>query len=158
LVHRRDRFWAHETSLSTLREMVKTKKIILHVPIQLTDLVVDKKSLRTVQIEDFDGNRKDLNVDVLLACYGLSQKLGPVSDWGLEIENRRIETNPTTAQTNQLGVFAVGDIAVYPQKQRLILTGFSEATFAAEAAYRHINSGASPKFQHSTSKGLPHYD
>jgi len=158
LVHRRDRFRAHETSLSTLREMVKTKKIILHVPFQLTDLVGDKKSLRTVQIEDFDGNRKDLNVDVLLACYGLSQKLGLVSDWGLEIENRRIETNPTTAQTNQLGVFAVGDIAVYPQKQRLILTGFSEATFAAEAAYRHINSGASPKFQHSTSKGLPHYD
>jgi len=158
LVHRRDRFRAHVASLNTLRKMVEAKKIHLCVPFQLTGLIGDEKSLQTVQVRDFNGNGKDLSADVLLACYGLSQKLGPIADWGLEVENRRIETNPTTAQTNQLGLFAIGDIAVYPQKQRLILTGFSEAAFAAEAAYRHINPNTSKSFQHSTIKGLPQND
>jgi thioredoxin reductase (NADPH) len=128
------------------------------VPFQLTGLIGDQKSLHAVQVRDFNGNSKDLNADVFLACYGLSQNLGPISDWGLEIENRRIETNPTTAQTNQPGLFAIGDIAVYPQKQRLILTGFSEAAFAAEAAYRHINPDIPKIFQHSTTKGMPQND
>ena len=158
LVHRRDRFRAHEASLKALRKMVISKKIHLYAPFQLTGLIGDKKSLRTVQVVDLNGQSKDLDADVLLACYGLSQKLGPIAGWGLEIKNRRIKTNPTTAQTNQSGLFAIGDIAVYPQKQRLILTGFSEAGFAAVAAYRHINPDVSISFQHSTIKGLPQND
>lgn len=158
LVHRRDRFRAHEASLKKLRELADARKINLVVPYQLTGLLGDETSLHTVRVEDFDNNTQNLSADVLLAFYGLSQKLGPIADWGLDIENRRIETEPTTAQTNQPGLFAIGDVAVYPHKQRLILTGFSEAAFAAEAAHRHIHPDVPLKFQHSTTKGLPQND
>ena len=158
LVHRRDRFRAHEASLTTLHEFADSGKINLVVPYQLTGLLGDKTALHAVQVEDFDNKTQDLDADVLLAFYGLSQKLGPIADWGLGIENRRIETDPTTAQTNQPGLFAIGDVAVYPHKQRLILTGFSEAAFAAEAARHHIHPKVPLKFQHSTTKGLPAND
>jgi thioredoxin reductase len=104
LVHSRDLFRAHVASLETLSEVAKSKKIHLYVPFQLTGLIGYQKSLYTVQVEYFNGNSTDLNADVLMAYYGLSKKLDPIVKWGLEIENRRIETNPTTAKINQPGL------------------------------------------------------
>ena len=155
LVHRRDPVRATEANLDALKKRTEAGKIELITPYQLANLTGDNSGLSAVEIKDFDGNSRCLEADVLLACFGLSQKLGPIVDWQLDIDKKRIAVDPTTAETNRAGIFAIGDIAVYPHKQRLILTGFSEAAFAAEAAHRHIYPDTPYKFQHSTSKGLP---
>ncbi len=155
LVHRRARFRAHEASLDQLRRAVDGAHIDLVVPYQLAGLIGGPDDLTAVIVEDLDGDSRHLPADVLLSFFGLSQKLGPINDWGLEIDKKRIGIDPTTAQTNLPGIYAIGDIAGYPHKQKLILTGFSEAAFAAEAAHGHIHPDRPLRFQHSTSKGVP---
>ncbi len=155
LVHRRENFRAHEASLEHLQACLHVGTIELVAPAQLTGLIGDEKSLHALEIADFDGNARQIPADVLLPFYGLSQKLGPITEWELTIHKKRIAVDPTTGATNRAGIFAIGDIAVYPHKQKLILTGFSEAAFAAEAAHNHIYPEKPLRFQHSTSKGLP---
>lgn len=155
LVHRRQNFRAHEASLEHLQACIKVGTIELVAPAQLTGLIGDEKSLQAVVVEDFDGNEQQVPADVLLPFYGLSQKLGPILEWDLAISKKRIATDPTTGATNRAGIYAIGDIADYPHKQKLILTGFSEAAFAAEAAHNRIYPDKPLRFQHSTSKGLP---
>lgn len=155
LVHRRDKFRAHEASLKQLQAAVKNGKIELAVPFQLSALNGNSSGLSAVVVKDLDGNARQIEADVLLSFFGLSQKLGPINDWGLDIDKKRITVEPTTAATNRAGIFAIGDIARYPHKQKLILTGFSEAAFAAEAAHNHIHPETPLRFQHSTTKGLP---
>lgn len=155
LVHRRTKFRAHEGSLEQLQRAVDAGQIKLVVPFQLAALQGDSHGLSGVAVEDLDGNSRLLPADVLLSFFGLSQKLGPINDWGLGIENKRITVAPTTAATNRPGIFAIGDIARYPNKQKLILTGFSEAAFAAEAAHNYIHPDTPLRFQHSTTRGLP---
>ncbi len=118
--------------MNTFRIMVEFKKNQSYVPFQLTGLIGDKQSLSTVRIRDLNGNSKDLNAYVLLACLGLSQKCGPITAWRLAIENKLIKTDPTTAQINQPWLFAIGDIAV-------------ESRFSISS-------------QNSTIKGLPQND
>jgi thioredoxin reductase (NADPH) len=153
LVHRRASFRAHQASLDLLQKAAAAGQIELATPFQLAAL--QGENLQGVRIEDLDGNSRILEADVLLSFFGLVQKLGPINDWGLDIDNKRIVVEPTTAATNRPGIFAIGDIARYPHKQKLILTGFSEAAFAAQAAHRHIHPDDPLRFQHSTTKGLP---
>lgn len=155
LVHRRHKFRAHEGSLDLLEKAVEGGRVNMVVPFQLAALKGSDDDLEQVIVADLDGNHQTLKADVLLSFFGLSQKLGPINDWGLDIDKKRIFVEPTTAATNRPGLFAIGDIANYPHKQKLILTGFSEAAFAAEAAYNHIHPDTPLRFQHSTTKGVP---
>lgn len=155
LVHRREKFRAHQASLDQLGDAVKAGKIELVVPFQLAELEGDSNGLSYVIVNDLDGNSRSIEADVLLSFFGLSQKLGPINEWELDIDNKRIVVDPTTAATNRAGIFAIGDISKYPHKQKLILTGFSEAAFAAEAAHNYIYPESPLRFQHSTTKGLP---
>lgn len=155
LVHRRDTFRTTQSRLETLMNLTESGKVELVVPYQLEALEGAEGVLSAVLVKNLDGASRKLSADVLLPLFGLSQQLGALAEWGLKIDAKRIESDPSSAKTNLPGVFAIGDIAVYPHKQRLILTGFSEAAFAAEAAYKHIYPGHPFKFRHSTSKGAP---
>lgn len=155
LVHRRAKFRAAPASVERLDELAAAGVIDLAVPYQLAAVDGDEEGMKSVVVRDFDDQVKRLAADVLLPFFGLAQDLGPVGGWGLETDAHHILVDPTTAETNLPGVFAVGDIAYYRNKRKLILTGFSEAAFAAHAAYGYAFPGRELHFEHSTSKGLP---
>jgi len=96
-----------------------------------------------------------LPADALLPFFGLAQDLGPIAGFGLAIERNLIKVDPATCSTNVAGIFAVGDIAAYPGKLKLILSGFAEAALAAHAARAHLRPGEAFHFEYSTTRGVP---
>ena len=138
LVHRRDKFRAAPESLRQLSELGAAGKIEMVTPYQLQGLEGDGKKLSAVIVADLDGKTRALPADILLPFFGLAMDLGPIAHWGLNLEEHHIVTNPTTAATSEPGIFAVGDIAHYEHKLKLILTGFAEAAAAAHAARAHL--------------------
>ena len=158
LVHRRDKFRAAPESEQRLRALAGEGALELVVPAQLRGVEGTGGELSAVIVSGDAGAERRLEADALLPFYGLSQNLGPIAEWGLGLERNRIVTAPTTAATNLAGVYAIGDIAEYPDKRKLILTGFSEAAFAAHAAFEVVFPGTALHFEYSTTKGLPEPD
>jgi thioredoxin reductase (NADPH) len=154
LVHRRPVFRAAPESLNKLDALAAAAKINMIVPYQLKGLKGDGGKLAAVEVQANDGALRDLPADVLLPFYGLSMNLGPIADWGLTLEHKHVSVDPTTAATNLPGFFAVGDIATYPNKLKLILSGFSEAAMAAHAARKILHPGKEMHFEYSTSRGV----
>ena len=155
LVHRRDQFRAAPESVARLRILAETGKITLTVPYQLHGLEGDGRKLAAVVVSDPEGKTKTLQADVLLPFFGLASSLGPIADWGLGIAHHHITIDPTTAETNIPGIYAIGDIAAYSNKLKLILTGFAEGAQAAHAIYRRLNPGHELHMEYSTTKGVP---
>ncbi|SCA55597.1 Ferredoxin--NADP reductase [Candidatus Terasakiella magnetica] len=155
VVHRRPKFRAAPESVSQMKQLDEDGKIELVVPYQLEGLKGEGDQISAVVVKDFDGNTRDLEADILLPFYGLSQNLGPIADWGLELEKKHLNVDPTTMQTSEEGVFAVGDIITYQNKLKLILCGFSEAAMAARAAHAYAHPGEELHFEYSTSMGVP---
>lgn len=155
LIHRRPKFRAAPESVSRLEALVAEGKIDLVTPYQLHSLEGSNGQLSAVVLEDMDGNKKSLEADILLPFFGLSMELGPIADWGLGLEKNHIATHPTTAATSEPGIFAIGDIATYENKLKLILCGFSEAAFAAHSARKVAKPDEVLHFEYSTSKGVP---
>jgi len=155
VVHRRDKFRAAPESERQLRELARRRKIELVVPFQLAALEGPAPQLSAVVVESLDGARRSLPADTLLAFFGLATSLGPIAEWGLNLNRQQIDVHPATAATNLPGIFAVGDMAHYPGKLKLILTGFAEAAQAAHAAYAIARPGQALHFEYSTTKGVP---
>jgi len=156
LVHRRDKFRAAPESLNRLRQQAAAGRLELVVPGQLKGVEGQDRTLTSVVIDQRPaGGERAIAADAVLAFYGLAQNIGPIAEWGLDLEGHRICVEPTTAATNLAGVFAIGDIAAYPNKRKLIVTGFSEAAFAAHAAFDAVFPGKALHFEYSTTKGLP---
>lgn len=155
IVHRRDKFRAAPESVRRLRALVESGRIELVVPYQLAGLEGDGGQLRAVIVRDLDGAIRQLEADVLLPFFGLSQNLGPIANWGLNLHRNHIAVDPATCSVGLPGVFAVGDIATYPGKLKLILTGFAEAAAAAHAIHPFLHPGEPLHFEYSTTKGLP---
>lgn len=155
LVHRRPKFRAAPESVSRLDALVAEGKIDLVTPYQLHSLEGSNGQMSAVVLEDLDGNRKSLEADILLPFFGLSMELGPIAEWGLGLEKNHIAIQPTTAATSEPGIFAIGDIATYENKLKLILCGFSEAAFAAHSAHKTVKPNEVLHFEYSTSKGVP---
>jgi len=158
IVHRRARFRAAPESVSRLQASAAEGRIDLVVPYQLAALEGAGGQLDAVIVADLDGNRRRLEADALLPFYGLAMSLGPIAEWGLDIERHHVAVDPQTCRTNIDGVFAVGDIATYPGKLKLILTGFAEAAAAAHAAYPLVFEGQELHFEYSTTRGVPGAD
>ncbi len=154
LVHRRDKFRAHQSSVDQLNNLVQSGHIELVTPYQLHSIQGDEHHgrLHIVNVQHTDGSIRSLEADVLLPFFGLSMNLGPILEWGLNIDKNHIPVNPTTCETNIPGVFAIGDIVSYPHKQKLILSGFSEGASAAKAIWHYLHPGQSQHFEHSTTK------
>jgi len=155
LVHRRDKFRAAPETAARLKRLAAEGRIELVVPYQLAALVGHAGKLSAVTVEDLDGRRRDLPADALLAFFGLAASLGPIADWGVALERQQIAVDPATCETNRPGLYAIGDVAAYPGKLKLILTGFAEAAHAAHAAYRRCRPGEALHWEYSTTKGVP---
>ena len=155
VVHRRAKFRAAPESVNRLHALAGEGRLELVVPYQLAGLEGDGETLDAVVVADLDGNSRRLEADVLLPFYGLAMSLGPIADWGLDIEHHHIAVDQRSCLTNIERVFAIGDIATYPGKLKLILTGFAEAAAAAHAAWPLVFEGQELHFEYSTTKGLP---
>jgi thioredoxin reductase (NADPH) len=155
VVHRRSKFRAAPESVARLRRLADDGAIDLVIPYQLHALEGVDGRLSAVVIHDMDGAERRLAADVLLPFYGLSQDLGPIADWGLNLHRNHIAVDPSTCFAGRRGIFAIGDIATYPGKLKLILTGFAEAAAAAHAAFNVVRPGEALHFEYSTTKGLP---
>ena len=154
-VHRRDKFRAAPDSVAKLQALFDTGKIESRIPSQLKGVFGDAPHLNTVQIDDLKGNVAAIKADHLLCFYGLAQDLGAIRNWDLDIEGFHIKIDPTTAQTSRRGIYAIGDIATYPNKLKLIMTGFAEGAQAAHHAYSYIYPDTALHFEYSTTKGIP---
>ncbi len=155
VVHRRERFRALPESTAQMQALAEQGKIEMVIPYQLASLEGEGNQLRAVNVKTLDGDERRLEADHLLSFFGLVNKLGPINDWGLDILNGVIHVEPTTCATNIEGIFAVGDIAGYPHKLKLILSGFAEVALAAHAAFKVVNPDEALHFEHSTSAGVP---
>ena len=155
LVHRRDKFRAAPENVKKLHDLHAAGNIEIVTPYQLKSLEGNDGILAAVNVADIEGNIRSLKADILLPFYGLAMDLGPIADWGLDLEHHHIQVHPTTCRTNQKNIYAIGDIAAYENKKKLILTGFSEAAFAAYDIYKLINPDQPLHFEYSTTKGVP---
>ena len=154
VVHRRDKFRAAPESVRKMQNLIVAGKITLAVPTQLYSLVGENGQLRQVIVIDDQHTERALSADILLPFYGLASTLGPLESCGLDQQRNVFTVNPATQQTNLTGVYAIGDVAGYDGKLKLILQGFSEAAVAAHNAYTHVFPGQHLEFSHSTDKGV----
>jgi thioredoxin reductase (NADPH) len=156
VVHRRGKFRAAPENVARLRSLAAAGKLDLVIPYQLHGLEGDKAGdLAAVIVADLDGNRRRLEADVLLPFFGLSQNLGPITQWGLNLERNHVAIDPSTCAAGPAGIFAIGDIVTYPGKLKLILSGFAKAAAAAHSAFPLVHPGEALHFEYSTTKGIP---
>lgn len=155
LVHRRARFRAAPQSLARLQQLAETGRVELVTPYQLAGLEGAAGRLAAVIVADLAGDRRRLEADCLLPFFGLATQLGPLAHWGLAFSDGRIVVDSATCATSRPGVFAIGDIATYPGKLKLILSGFAEAALAAQAIHPLVHPGEALHFEYSTTKGVP---
>ena len=155
VVHRRPKFRGAPETVETLNRLAAEGRIDLVVPFQLAGLEGEDGVLSAVMVHDFDGDTRRIEADALLPFFGLAMELGPIADWGIELERKHIVVEPETSQTSVPGIFAVGDIVTYPGKLKLILTGFSEAAMAAHAIHPLVYPDQELHFEYSTTKGVP---
>ena len=149
LVHRSDTFRGSENSIDKVMKLTASNQLQLIKNGKLTAFNCKGDSLTSISISTENKEIKT-NADHLLVFFGLSPKLGPIANWGLDITRKSINVNPENFQTNQEGIFAIGDIANYPGKKKLILSGFHEAALAAFAAKEIIEPGKKVHVQYTT--------
>ena len=149
LVHRRAEFRGAPSSLETVKKLEKSGKIRILTPYQLNSIEGDK-NIKSVSLKKEDGKIEKLEIDYVLGFFGLIMKLGPIANWGLNLDKKTIKVNTETFQTNQEGIFAIGDICTYPGKLKLILSGFHEAALAARACYKLARPNEKYRFEFTT--------
>ncbi len=150
LMHRRDDFRAAPHSVNAMRELVAAGKMDLVIG-QMSALKGENGQLSSVAIKGNDGKVFDLDCDVVMPFFGLTMKLGPIAEWGLNLHENLVPVDTEKFETNVPGVFAVGDINTYPGKLKLILSGFHEVALAAQKAHRYIYPEKKLMFQYTTS-------
>ncbi|WP_340064495.1 NAD(P)/FAD-dependent oxidoreductase [Ascidiimonas aurantiaca] len=157
LVHRRNEFRGALDSVEKVEELKKLGKISLITPAEVTGLK-GKDHLEAVVITH-DGEDKLFETDHFIPLFGLSPKLGPIANWGLEIEKNAIKVNNALDyQTNIPGIYAIGDVNTYPGKLKLILCGFHEATLMCQSAYQRIYPDKKYVMKYTTVSGISGFD
>lgn len=154
VVHRRDKFRAMPESVSKMQALVEAGKLEMVVPYQLEALDGEAGKLHAITVKNMDGTLRRLDAQHLLAFFGLSMELGPIANWGLGLHMNHITVDRGTSQTSVPGIFAIGDIATYDHKLKLILCGFAEAAQAAHAVRDIVFPDVAYHFEYSTSKGV----
>ena len=151
LVHRRDAFRGAQHTEEQMRALVEKGKVNLLTP-YLINSIEGNDIVESVTLKNFESNEiEDYKADELLFLFGLNKKLGPILDWDIDLNGKKIKVNTENYQTNKDGIFAVGDINDYPGKLDLILSGFHETTLAVQEAYKRIHPGERVPFGYTTS-------
>ncbi|MDC3102876.1 NAD(P)/FAD-dependent oxidoreductase [Gammaproteobacteria bacterium] len=151
LVHRRDAFRGAQHTEEQMRALVEKGKVNLLTPYLINSIEGDD-IVESITLKNFESNEiEDYEADELLFLFGLNKKLGPILDWDIDLNGKKIKVNTENYQTNKDGIFAVGDINDYPGKLDLILSGFHETTLAVQEAYKRIYPGERVPFGYTTS-------
>ncbi len=149
LVHRRDDFRAAPDTVNKMRALVESGGMALHIA-QLKELKGSDGKLEAVSVKGPDGDY-DIPCDILLAFFGLTMKLGPVAEFGINLDKNLIPVDTEKFETDVPGIFAIGDINSYPGKLKLILSGFHEAALMSQQAFRYVYPERRLRFQYTTS-------
>ena len=158
LVHRRNEFRGALDSVDKVQELKDAGKINMITPAEVTEILGDKK-VTGVSITKSGEEKIILEVDHFIPLFGLSPKLGPIANWGLEIEKNAIKVNNALDyQTNIPGIYAIGDVNTYPGKLKLILCGFHEATLMCQSAYKRIHPNKKYVMKYTTVGGVEGFD
>ena len=158
LIHRRTEFRGALDSVDKVQELKNNGVINLITPAEVTGLFGADR-LESIEVTKIDQAPQRIETDAFIPLFGLSPKLGPIANWGLEIEKNAIKVNNALDyQTNIPGVFAIGDVNTYPGKLKLILCGFHEATLMCQAAYKIINPGKRLVLKYTTVSGIDGFD
>ena len=158
MAHRTDMFRGHKDSVEKIYELQRQGNIELYTHAEVVGLSGSDK-LDQIELKQKDKDLIKIDVNYWLPLFGLSPKLGPIANWGLEIEKNAIKVDNTLDyQTNIPGVFAIGDVNTYPGKLKLILCGFHEATLAVQTAYKIINPDKRFTMKYTTVQGIQGFD
>jgi len=155
LLHRREEFRAAPASVAKMKELCENYEMQFLVG-QITGYETRDELLSEIKVTGTDGVTRRLPLDNLLVFFGLSPKLGPIAEWGLEIERKQLKVDTEKFETNVPGIFAVGDINTYPGKKKLILSGFHEAALAAFGAAPYIFPEKKIHMQYTTTSPKLH--
>ncbi len=155
LIHRREEFKAAPQSAAKMRALCAAGRMQLIIG-QITGLETSHDKLTEIAITNINGEIQKIGLDALLLFYGLSPKLGPIADWGLNIDRKQIAVDTACFQTSTPGIYAVGDINIYPGKKKLILSGFHEAALAAFAAAAYLAPEKQIQLQYTTTSPKLH--
>ena len=150
LIHRRNEFRGSEHTLSAIRKLEQEGKVSIKTPCQIHSIESDKE-LKSITIKYDDGKTEKISTDVILGFFGLIMKLGPIAEWGLNMNKKTIEVNPENFETNKKGIFAAGDICSYPGKLTLILSGFHEVALASVECFKIARPNEKYRFEFTTS-------
>ena len=149
LLHRRDEFRGAENSAEIVKKLEKEGKIKIKTPFQL-NTIEGKDKLNAITVKSEDGKIEKIDTDYILGFFGLLMKLGPIAEWGLNLDKKTIPVDTKSFQTNKEGIFAIGDICTYPGKLKLILSGFHEAALAARACFKLARPNEKYRFEFTT--------
>ena len=149
LIHRRNEFRGAEHSAEIVKKLEKEGKLKIKTPFQMNSLEGQDK-LDSITIKSEDGKIEKIATDYVLGFFGLIMKLGPIAEWGLNLEKKAIPVNTENFETNKKGIFAIGDICTYPGKLKLILSGFHEGALAARACFKLAKPDETYRFEYTT--------
>ena len=153
-MHRRAEFRGAEQSTETVKKLEKEGKLKVKTPFQLNSIEGQDK-ISAINIKSDDGKTEKIEADCVLGFFGLIMKLGPIAEWGLNLEKKHIPVNVENFQTNKEGIFAIGDICTYPGKLKLILSGFHEGALAARACFKFCLLYTSPSPRDLSTSRMP---
>ena len=150
LIHRRNEFRGAQHTLSQIKKLEEEGKVSIKTPCQLVSFD-NQSELKSITLKFDDGKTEKVLTDVILGFFGLIMKLGPIAEWGLNMNKKTIEVNPENFETNKKGIFAVGDICSYPGKLKLILSGFHEVALASVECFNRARPNEKYRFEFTTS-------
>ena len=150
VVHRRDEFRGMQASIDKVNQLKEEGKIEIYTKYQL-DSVQGKEKIKSINIKHDDKSIKEIKTDYVLGFFGLIMQLGPISEWGLNLDKKTIPVNTENFETNKEGIFAIGDICSYPGKLKLILSGFHEGALAARGCFKYAKPDEKYRFEFTTS-------
>ena len=149
LIHRRNDFRGAPHTLSELKKLEKEGKVLIKTPCQL-DAIEGEENIKSLTLKFDDGKIEKINTDIVLSFFGLIMKLGPIAEWGLNMDKKTVQVNSENFQTNKKGIFAAGDICSYPGKLKLILSGFHEVALASVECFKRARPNEKYRFEFTT--------
>ena len=152
-IHRREKLRASPKNVEVLKSLEK-KSVEFIIPFQLDSINGKNGIINELIVKDLNNNKKKINTDFFLPLFGLSNDLGPIKNWELEIEKNILKVDQSTCKTSKDRIYAIGDVCTYAGKLKLILTGFSEAAIAAHDCYKTVHPEKVLHFEYSTTKGI----